>query len=627
LNKKLLLLISGLFVVILNFNQASALTLWGLDRIGYRLFTLDTETGTVYDIGILPAFKYGGLDFDNSGNLYALLNNDPTFTNLYLVNKDDGSTTLIGSQNKVFESFEIIGDIAYSADVFEEALYEISLIDGSYILIGSHDEGETDDRITGLASDGVNLYGTRFIREDLVQINKDTGAIDMVIGTHGLRQTTSLAFGDNLYWTAPWDTSELYSLDSLASPTLVFSDLTDIVELMGLTVGPTPNIPDPNDIDDDGDGYTENQGDCDDTDSTIYPNAIEIENDNIDQNCDGYEIIDLGTLGGNSSLANDINNNGQIVGSATTADGFSHAFIWGNGTMTDLGTLGGDYSEANGINDSGHITGYADLSPGGSDPHAFLWDSGTMTDIGTLNGNVSYGRDINSINQIVASSGSNFLWENDTMTNLGTFDPWGINTNSQIAGTYNGHAYLYDNGILTDLGTLGGIASTGYGINDNEQVVGRADVLDGNSHAFLWDNGTMIDLGTLNNTYSSKAYDINSSGQIVGQSTTTMIIPYDSHAFVWDNGVMTDLGTLGGSFSDAWGINDSGQIVGWANTSSEEKHAVLWYPLIPENIDDDGDGYTENEGDCDDTASSCTTDCITDSDDCQELSLVTGAYL
>ena len=48
---------------------------------------------------------------------------------------------------------------------------------------------------------------------------------------------------------------------------------------------------DPNNTDDDGDGFTENQGDCDDTDPTIHPNATEVCGDGIDQDCNGEDAI------------------------------------------------------------------------------------------------------------------------------------------------------------------------------------------------------------------------------------------------------------------------------------------------------------------------------------------------
>ena len=52
-------------------------------------------------------------------------------------------------------------------------------------------------------------------------------------------------------------------------------------------------------------------------------------------------MINLGTLGGNYSHAQDINEKGQIVGISETLTGDRHAFLWQNGSMIDLGTLGG----------------------------------------------------------------------------------------------------------------------------------------------------------------------------------------------------------------------------------------------------------------------------------------------
>src|SRR5262245_47748485 len=84
-----------------------------------------------------------------------------------------------------------------------------------------------------------------------------------------------------------------------------------------------------------------------------------------------YAVTDLGSLAGNYSDAADLNQAGQVVGYATTADGFNHAFLWDNGTMIDLGTLGGTYSYAQGVNDGGQVVGYAAV-PGDVSSHAFL---------------------------------------------------------------------------------------------------------------------------------------------------------------------------------------------------------------------------------------------------------------
>ena len=136
---------------------------------------------------------------------------------------------------------------------------------------------------------------------------------------------------------------------------------------------------------------------------------------------------------------------------------------------------------------------------------------------------------------------------------------------------------------ITNLGTLPGrVGSTAHCINDNGQIVGEsASAYDnfqlGLAHAFLWKNGVMTDLGTLpggSNSYiGSYADGINNAGQIVGYSLTAS---GDTHAFLWKNGVMSDLGTLGGSESYANGINNAGQIVGSSFNASESEHAFLW---------------------------------------------------
>jgi probable HAF family extracellular repeat protein len=78
---------------------------------------------------------------------------------------------------------------------------------------------------------------------------------------------------------------------------------------------------------------------------------------------EGADRIDLETLGGNFSLARDINDLSQVVGFSTwtTESIVPHAFLWENGSMTDLGTLGGEESRAFGINELGQIAGYSQI--------------------------------------------------------------------------------------------------------------------------------------------------------------------------------------------------------------------------------------------------------------------------
>ncbi|HPF99471.1 MAG TPA: DUF3466 family protein [Kiritimatiellia bacterium] len=122
-------------------------------------------------------------------------------------------------------------------------------------------------------------------------------------------------------------------------------------------------------------------------------------------------------------------------------------------------------------------------------------------------------------------------------------------------------------GHVIDLGTLGGSASQANALNDAGQVVGWAHDTNDVARAFLWDNGVMQDLGTLPGGVIAEARDINESGRVVGWSDTTNNAG-GTRGFTWDGAVMTELGTLGGQSSRAYGMNEGGETVGWAMTNN-----------------------------------------------------------
>jgi probable HAF family extracellular repeat protein len=305
-------------------------------------------------------------------------------------------------------------------------------------------------------------------------------------------------------------------------------------------------------------------------------------------------IIDLGTLpGGTFSRAFNINNRGQIVGSAETDVGTFpfHVFLWEKGTMTDLGLDAPSLGTRFPLNERGQVVvEFAVTSPDAD--HAALLQHGTMTDLGTLGGCCTYihtSHGINERGQVVGSSETAlgedhaFLWERGTMTDLGTLGgaysrAVDINERGQVVGystTASGetHAYLWEKGSMTDLGTLGGTYSSAIAINNRGQVVGESNTTAfGDSHAFLWEKGSMTDLGTLGGTRSS-ARAINERGQVVGTSGGGRA----GRAFLWERGAMTDLGTLGGGVI-AIAINNRGQVVGESQSSSpvSDRHAFLW---------------------------------------------------
>src|SRR5262249_26310002 len=82
-------------------------------------------------------------------------------------------------------------------------------------------------------------------------------------------------------------------------------------------------------------------------------------------------MLDLGTFGGAQSYAADVNNLGQVIGSATTNNGSWHQFLWQNGSMTDLATQGMlAFDNPEEINDAGQIAGTSPYEG------IFLWHDG-----------------------------------------------------------------------------------------------------------------------------------------------------------------------------------------------------------------------------------------------------------
>jgi probable HAF family extracellular repeat protein len=167
-----------------------------------------------------------------------------------------------------------------------------------------------------------------------------------------------------------------------------------------------------------------------------------------------------------------------------------------------------------------------------------------------------------------------------------------INNLGQIVGLTTSsvsipwHAMLWDNGVAIQLDTS---ESLTYDINNSGQIVGVGS----NRRATLWDNGSVIDLGRPGMGFS-QALGINDSGQVVGSAT------YDgislSRATTWNNGVATKLVSLdstntGGASAIA--INSSGQIVGLSATEGGgNAHATLWSNGGITDLGTIGNGYT-----------------------------------
>lgn len=257
----------------------------------------------------------------------------------------------------------------------------------------------------------------------------------------------------------------------------------------------------------------------------------------------------------------------------TNAAVTSHAHVLKDGKAFDAGTMsdgplvgGGDYSIANAVNDAGAVAGQS---------HAYgRWNRAFTSSMGPDG----------AYHPIAMGANGGATSSATAINHQGTVVGW-----SDVATQWRNHAFV---GTPShDIGTLGGLNSEATGINDKGQVVGWSTIATGYvppahpdgyfdpgaKHAFLYQNGQMTDLGTLPGYQASAAKAINALGQIVGDSTSS----FGQHAAFFNatGGPPTDLNSLlppnsGWVLDDAVGINDSGQVIGYG-TYHGDPHAYL----------------------------------------------------
>jgi probable HAF family extracellular repeat protein len=319
-----------------------------------------------------------------------------------------------------------------------------------------------------------------------------------------------------------------------------------------------------------------------------------------------YNITDLGALpGDNTSAGNGLNSAGQAAGTSSNPTG-GIATLFSGGKAISLGTLGVlDVSFGAAVNALGEAVGY-DYSDSTSPPvaHAFQYSNGRMVDIhspslfpsGTLATGINRSGGIIGYGWINSSAFHPFLYTAGRMVDLGTLggiqaSALAINDAGTIVGlsvTSSGvqHAFVYSSGKMTDLGPPGTNASGANAINGSGQIAGSIWV-NNLSHAALYSQGVWTDLGAVPGALGTQATGINDSGQIIGTAVFQAVYkpfkPGRHTGFIVRNGALIDLDTLipvnsGFTVSGAIGINDSGEILCNAKTSSGASHAVLLTP-------------------------------------------------
>ncbi len=299
-------------------------------------------------------------------------------------------------------------------------------------------------------------------------------------------------------------------------------------------------------------------------------------------------VVDLGTLRGTCcSQALAINDHGDVVGNSTVAGGENppvHAVLWRNGHLRDLGTLGGPTSSATDINRYGDVVGYSTLHSGVT--HAFLWHNGHLRDLGTLGGE-SVATGINDNGVVVGHSVDGtgtlvgFRWRNGTMTPLTSTTgvrvlPEDINNNGVIAGEADfgtgptTSPARWRAGVATQLVDAFG---TAYAINAKGHITGGYATGDGR-RAFLVRDGVFTPLGLFPSIDGTTGTGVNNVDDVAGSGFANST----ARAVWWPRaGAGRELPGLSPGNSEAWDINNCGQIVGSSERMSDgATRAVLW---------------------------------------------------
>ena len=309
----------------------------------------------------------------------------------------------------------------------------------------------------------------------------------------------------------------------------------------------------------------------------------------------GTSIQDIGTLGGNSTLANDLNDVGQVTGTSISSQfGTSHAFVWSAASgMTDLRPGNTGVSQGSAINNRGVATGVANFGGG----YAYRWSAASgIENLGALTTggeSSSFGIELNDAGLITgaSSAGNNqrhaFAWTRSggmidisPSTTIQDALPVTVAPNGEVGGAYlpafGSPNYPYYQPFLwtrsaglVRLGTAGAIAGGVSAMTRDLRIVCTLTYANDSQRAVLWTRSAGArTLGTLGGT-SSRGIAINSKGQIVGDADNKA---GNRRAYIWSAQTgMRDLNNHlrrrppGLVLTGAYGINDNGDIVATSN--------------------------------------------------------------
>ena len=273
--------------------------------------------------------------------------------------------------------------------------------------------------------------------------------------------------------------------------------------------------------------------------------------------------------------AEGINNRGEVTGwmyGSSPIPGHV-AFTWSNGQLQNLGVPAGEYaSQGFSISNNGFIAGDTNQRPA-------VWHDGQWTVValyGTLNDVNESGVAVGAMRFPGKLDASAATYKNGIVTDLGTIPggtgysfAWGVNNSGTIvgiaglptppfSGLHKYHAFVYENGAMTDAGTAGGTSSYLYDINNSGMAVGCVETTSGRLVASVYQQGVWQPLVDIAGNSCARA--LNERGDVVGSS--------DGGGWLYSNGTLTMLNQIpevraaGYTQATPIAINDRGWIAG-----------------------------------------------------------------
>jgi probable HAF family extracellular repeat protein len=252
--------------------------------------------------------------------------------------------------------------------------------------------------------------------------------------------------------------------------------------------------------------------------------------------------VDVPFPGASATFLRGIARHGLVVGIYRDENDEGHGFLYADGNFVPLDVPGGFSTFPQGVNDRGDVVGSYNPEQR-SNRHGFIYSGGVFRTL-------------------------------DFPGPPPATELHAINNRGEVVGIYYGtgdgliHSFVYTDNVFMPLAVPGARLTVAFGINDHGEIVGWYQDFSFRPHGFIYARGEFTTLN-VPGAVSTLALGINNQGQIAGLFDTPEPSPPPigsahnyRHGLVYAKGAFTRLDVLGAAFTEAWGLNEAGIVVG-----------------------------------------------------------------